>query len=69
MPIKLDTPGRIAEKLGEPLHRILHVLATRPHIRPAATAGVLRLYTRDSIAQIRNELNAIDARRGKAAAE
>ena len=60
---RLLTPGIIAVQLGEPLHRVLHVLATRRHIRPAARAGILRLYSKDAVAQIRHELNAIDARR------
>jgi hypothetical protein len=59
----LLTPGRIAQRLGEPIHRVLHVLATRQHIRPLARAGTLRLYDREAIAQVRHELNAIDARR------
>jgi len=60
---KLTTPGVIAPELGEPLHRVLRVLATRPHIRPSARAGTLRLYDRRAVAMVRHELNAIDARR------
>ncbi|MEK6677031.1 MAG: hypothetical protein AABZ47_15435 [Planctomycetota bacterium] len=60
---KLLTPGVVAAELGEPLHRVMHVLATRQHIQPAARAGTLRLYRRDAIAMVRHELNAIDARR------
>jgi hypothetical protein len=60
---RLITPGVIARELGAPLHRVLHVLATRPHIQPAARAGVYRLYSRRAVAQVRHELNAIDARR------
>ena len=60
---KLRTPGVLAIDLGEPLHRVLYVLRTRRHIRPAARAGRLRLYDRDAAALIRHELNAIDARR------
>jgi hypothetical protein len=59
----LITPGVIARELNEPLHRILHVLASRPHIRPSARAGTLRLYDRKAVAMVRHELNAIDARR------
>lgn len=59
----LRTPGVLATDLGEPLHRVLYVLRTRKHIRPAARAGRLRLYPRAAIAQIRHELNSIDARR------
>jgi hypothetical protein len=59
----LLTAGKLAERLGEPIHRVLHVLATRQHIRPLARAGTLRLYDNDSVAAVRHELNAIDARR------
>lgn len=68
---KLLTPGVIAAEVGAALHRVLHVLSTRRHIRPAARAGTLRLYGREAVAQVRHELNAIDARRrcGKGAAD
>ena len=62
-PPALTTPGVIARELEQPLHRVLHVLATRKHIRPTARAGTLRLYDRQAVAQVRHELNAIDARR------
>lgn len=60
---RLRTPGVVAADLGEPLHRIVYVLRSRPHIRPAARAGRLRLYDREAVTLIRRELNAIDARR------
>lgn len=60
---RLLTPGLIAAELKVPLHRVVHVLATRAHIRPAARAGILRLYDQEAIAQVRHELSAIDARR------
>ena len=59
---KLRTPGVLAADLGEPLHRVLYILRSRPHIRPAALAGRLRLYDREALAMIRHELNTIDAR-------
>lgn len=59
----LRTPGVVARELGKPLHRVLYILKTRTHILPTATAGVLRLFDRRAVAQIRHELNAIDARR------
>jgi hypothetical protein len=59
----LLTPGRIADEIGVPLGRVSYILATRPHIRPAARAGTLRLYDELAIAQVRHELNAIAARR------
>lgn len=60
---QLITPGVIAAETNTPLHRVLHVLATRPHIRPAARAGTLRLYERAVVAMVRHELGAIAARR------
>ena len=62
-PPKLITVGVIADELDEPLHRVLHVLATRKHIQPVAYAGTLRLFDRRAVAMVRHELNAIDARR------
>jgi len=62
---QLLTPGRIADALGVPLHRVQHVLATRSHIVPSARAGTLRLFDKKAVAQIRHELNAIAARRGR----
>jgi len=61
-PPALDTTGRIAGKLGVPLHRVTYIIKSR-RLKPAALAGRLRLYDRDSVAVIRHELNAIDARR------
>lgn len=61
--LQLITAGVIAEKLGEPLYRVQHVLATRPDVRPTARAGRTRLYRADAIARVRYELNHIDARR------
>jgi len=60
---RLITAGVIAAELRVPLHRVQNVLATRPHIRPSARAGTLRLYDRKAVAQVRYELNLIDARR------
>lgn len=60
---QLITPGRIAADLHQPLHRILYILKTRKHIKPAARAGTLRLYGCQAIAQVRHELNSVDARR------
>jgi hypothetical protein len=59
----LRTPGRLAAELCVPLHRVLHILATRPHIRPSARAGTLRLFDAQATAHVRHELNAQDARR------
>ena len=62
-PPQLLTPGRLAAELGRPLHRVLYVLKHRKHITPSARAGLLRLYDRRAMAQVRHELTAIEARR------
>lgn len=62
---RLITSGRIAEELREPHSRVSHILATRPHIQPAALAGAVRLYRQSAVAQVRHEINAIDARRSR----
>ena len=62
---RLRTPGVIARELGESLQRVQYILRTRPHIKPAALAGRLRLYDRQAVAMIRHECNAIDARRAR----
>jgi hypothetical protein len=64
-PPTLLTPGVMARELGEPLHRINNVLATRSHIRPRARGGTLRLYDRGALAMVKSELARIDARRAK----
>lgn len=56
-------PGVVAVELGEPLHRIVYALRTRPHIRPKAYAGVVRLFDNAAITEVRHQINAIDARR------
>lgn len=60
---RLRTPGIIARELGESLQRVQYVLRTRPHIKPAALAGRLRLYDRQAVAMVRHEINAMEARR------
>ena len=60
----LNTAGKIADTLHVPVHRVVRILNTRPHIQPTARAGRLRLYDSHALAQIRYELNLQDARRG-----
>ncbi len=62
-PPKLVTVGVIAAELGMPVERVCRVLRARPHITPSAYAGYVRLFDNAAIAQVRHELNAIDARR------
>lgn len=62
-PPKLVTVGVIAAELGVPVDRVSRILRARPQINPSAYAGNVRLFDNAAIAQIRHELNAIDARR------
>ena len=62
-PPKLVTVGVIAVELGVSVDRVRRILAARPHIKPRAYAGNTRLFDNTAIAQVRHELNAIDARR------
>ena len=60
----LLTPGRVAERLGVPLHRVQYVLRSRGRtIRPVARAGRLRLYNLGAVERVRRELASIEARR------
>lgn len=58
---QLITPGTIARELDQPIHRVLHVLATRPAIQPSARAGRIRLYDRETLEKVRCEIERIDA--------
>ena len=62
-PPTLVTVGVIAAELGIPVDRVCRVLRRRPHIRPRAFAGHTRLFDNAAIAQVRHEVNAIDAHR------
>ena len=66
---QLRTSGVIAQELGESLSRVLYVLRTRQHIKPAALAGRLRPYDRRAVAMVRHEFHAIDARRSRQVVE
>ena len=64
-PPKLVTVGVIASELGEPIERVVRILRARPHIKPSAYAGNVRLFDNAAIAQVRHEINAIEARRSR----
>jgi hypothetical protein len=61
----LVTPGDIARQLGEPQHRVDHILNTRSHIAPLRRAGIVRLCGPDAVSQVQAALAEIDARRGR----
>jgi hypothetical protein len=60
---RLVTVGVIASELNIPVERVSRILRARPHIRPRAVAGNVRLFDNTAIAQVHYELNLIDARR------
>lgn len=62
-PPTLVTVGVIAAELGTTVERVCRILRSRHHIRPRAYAGNTRLFDNAAVAQVRHELNAIDARR------
>lgn len=59
----LITVGVMAAELGQPIHRVQHVLRTRQHIRPSCRVGRLRVFDEEAVAMVRHELNGVDARR------
>ncbi len=61
---QLRTPGVIASEIDAPLSRVLYVLRKCSHIKPIGRAGCLRLYDREAVRMVENELFAIDQRRG-----
>ena len=63
---QLRTPGVIAAEVNAPLSRVLYVLRKCSHIRPIGRAGCLRLYDREAVTLVENELLAIDQRQGVA---
>ena len=65
--VSLVTTAEIASRLGQPLHRVRWILATRHHIRPAARAGSVRVYSTAAIALVQDEIDKIDDRRKGAA--
>ena len=64
-PPQLWTTGKIARELGVAEYRVIYVLRTRKYIQPTAIAGILRLYDNEAVAQIRQALSGIDARRDR----
>jgi len=63
----LRTVGRVADELGVSISRVAYVLKTRSHIEPSARAGGLRLFDREAVEQIRDELDDIEVRRNRKA--
>lgn len=62
---RLVTVGVIASELKVPVERVRHIIRSRPHIRPRAYAGIVRLFSNEAIAQVRYELNRRAAHRAK----
>lgn len=64
-PPRLVTVGVIASEVGASVDRVCRLLRNRPHIKPRAFAGNTRLFDNAAVAQVRYELNKIDARRAE----
>lgn len=60
---RLYTEQRIADTLGVSRARVAYIIRSRKHIKPAAIAGQTYCYYSNAVAQVRHELNAIDARK------
>lgn len=60
---RLVTVGVIARELNVDVARGCRIIRARPHIRPRALAGTVRLFDNLAVAQVRYELNVLDARR------
>jgi hypothetical protein len=58
------TVGDIANRLGEPLHRVEYVLRTRRQLRPQGRVGNARIYSESDLQFIASELRRIDAEKG-----
>ena len=54
---QLYTASEIARALGAPVHRVIYILGTRHFIQLCARAGRLRLYDRQAMQQIAEELD------------
>jgi DNA-binding transcriptional MerR regulator len=62
----LPTIGTIADRLGEPVHRIEYVIRSR-NIQPSGRAGNVRVFTEGDIERVASELRRIEAGKGGAA--
>lgn len=64
---ELITTGDLARELGVPLHRITYLIQ-RHQIKEDARAGVYRLYRRDTLQRIRDQILSSNHRNGGAGA-
>ena len=60
---QLVTIGVLATELKVPIHRVEHLLRTRPQFRAAARAGRVRLFDQKTVDAIRQELSRTSATR------
>ncbi len=57
--VSVPTIGLIAERLGQPIHRIEYIIRTRG-ITPKGIAGNVRVFTETDVDRIAGELQRID---------
>ena len=62
-PVPLATVGTIADRLGQPLHRIEYVIRSRC-ISPSGRAGNSRVFSEEGVKWIASELRRIDGEKG-----
>ena len=60
----VPTIGAIANRLGEPVHRIEYIIKTRS-IQPVGRAGNCRVFSEDDVAFIAAEIRRIDSEKGE----
>ena len=58
----VKTVGQIARDLGEPEHRVKHIVNSR-RIESLGRVGIIRLYGPAAVDRVRKELHDIDERR------
>lgn len=59
---RMITVGKIARRLGQPVHRVEYVLRSR-NIRPVAIAGNARVFSENTVDAVSKALRDMDLRR------
>lgn len=58
------TLGDIARELGEPEHRVKHIINSR-RIEPVRRIGIIRLFPATAVGAVRQELDTINKKFGR----
>jgi hypothetical protein len=57
---KALTPGEIARRIGQPIHRVQYVIVSR-QLEPIARAGNLRIFSEADVQYIAGQIRRMDA--------